>query len=61
MTAAVDLPFPDDGEAPFCISLGLSTCLSLIRFLNALLLAEVKYADVYLFGAVLALASFAVA
>ena len=46
---------------PFCISLGSSNCLSLIKFLNTILLVDVPNADLYLFLAVCALALLALA
>ena len=46
---------------PFCISLGSSNCLSLIKFLNTILLVDVPNADLYLFLAVSVLALLALA
>jgi len=47
-----ELTFPttinDDDAVPFCISLGYTNCLSLIKFLNTILLSDIQYADIYL-------------
>lgn len=51
----------DGGEAPFCISLGMSTCLRVIEVLNAALLADVEKADIYLALAVVLLTLLAIA
>ena len=59
--AAADLSFPEDGDAPFCLALGLSNCRCLIRVLNAVLLAHVPHADLYLLAAACFLACLAVA
>ena len=46
---------------PFCISLGSSNCLSLIKLLNTILLVDVPNADVYLFLAICLLTLLALA
>ncbi|MCP4747669.1 MAG: hypothetical protein GY874_16235, partial [Desulfobacteraceae bacterium] len=51
----------DELPAPFCISLGSSNCLNLIKFLNTILLVDVPNAELYLILAVSALALLAVA
>ncbi|KAL9191484.1 LOW QUALITY PROTEIN: hypothetical protein ACHAXT_001190 [Thalassiosira profunda] len=56
-----DLALLSDGAPPFCLPLGLGPCLSLIRALNAVLLADVAYADAYLVLAAVFLALLAVA
>ena len=57
-----DLPILD-GEQPsaICIVLGRSNCLSLFKFLNALLLSDVVHADIYLLVAATLLAILALA
>jgi len=50
-----------EDEAPFCINLGTSNCLSLIQFLNVVLLADVPDADVYLLATIFLLGCLAVA
>mmetsp|Transcript_25806 Transcript_25806/g.55526 ORF Transcript_25806/g.55526 Transcript_25806/m.55526 type:complete len:2059 (-) Transcript_25806:9-6185(-) len=42
-----ELPFPVD-DPPFCIALGVTQCLSLIKILNTILLTDVANADAYL-------------
>eukprot|EP00984_Skeletonema_dohrnii_P015042 scaffold6437_cov98-Skeletonema_dohrnii-CCMP3373.AAC.3 len=51
----------DELPDPFCISLGSSNCLNLIKFLNTILLVDVPNADLYLFLAISVLALLAVA
>jgi len=51
----------EDVPDPFCISLGISNCLGLIKFLNTILLVDVPDADLYLFVAFCLLALLAVA
>ena len=53
--------FVEDLPDPFCISLGSSNCLGLIKFLNTVLLVDVPNADLYLFLVLSVLALLAVA
>lgn len=56
-----ELIFIDEDTPPFCISLGISQCLSLIKFLNTILLSDVPYADIYLLLAIFFLITLAIA
>ena len=56
-----DLQFLDGVAPPFCISLGISNCLSLIKILNAILLVDIDYAEFYLLLTISFLATLAVA
>ena len=59
--AEASLNLDDLLPEPFCISLGLSNCLGLIKFLNTVLLVDVPNADLYLFLALCILTLLALA